>query len=164
MNEQSRQAARQALADQEYPPNQSERADLLLKSVADGIISKGQVAFLGDYIDLLRRQARRMFNQRRTLKSFHKVYEVTMMENRWLREAIRGDSQVGFRNWATIMERAKATLWKTFRFHQKERVPGASDQIDKLALFLLSIGEGPQDDEDPADTAIRIIKEFEIGK
>ena len=82
-------------------------------------IGDDEIKFIEDYIGLLRRQAQKAKNQRKTLRDLHKVYKATLMENRWLREVMTGENR--FLALSGMMKKAKETLWRQFKKEQNEK-------------------------------------------
>lgn len=111
------QQVAQMAAEGKLKPSQSEQVDMFLKSQkkwhegeADVL---AEISYLQNYINLLRRQAIKAKNQRKTLRDLHKVYRATMMENRWLHEmALR---ELGKPRFAYVVKQTKYTLWSMFR-------------------------------------------------
>lgn len=151
------------MVEQKNQPNLVQQIDMFLDDLeyrANGIgireLNMKDVGRLKDYIYLLRQQAQKASNQRKTLKAMNKSHQAVVMENRWLRELISSDSVIGIK-WASVMERARKTLWSQFRWLRLDK--GAQDQLSKLAKFIVAEIPGePSRSEGAADTIIRWAK------
>lgn len=147
-----------AVAKQEYPPSQAEQVDRILYEMED----RSAAVCLKRNINLLRRQAQKAGNQRKTIRDLAKHHRATIMENRWLREAIRQAGkfgELGERNWEDFLAQARETLWQEFKKEIKVDNK-AQVQVDRLAAFLMGGVPGePFRSEAAVDAAIRLIKE-----
>ena len=63
-------------------PTQADQVSEILQALGP---EHEDIVLLKNYIDLLRRQALKAKNQRKTLRELHKAYKATIMENRWMR-------------------------------------------------------------------------------
>ncbi len=112
--------AEQILAEQEHPPNQAQQVDELLSTLSRHIddsyivrLEAGSVLMIREHIDLLRRQAVKAKNQRKTLKQLHRAHRAALLELRWLKSTIVG--AVGTAKWGMILQETKSTLWRQFQ-------------------------------------------------
>lgn len=97
-----------------------------------GDLESGDAKLVCEYVDLLRRQAQKAKNQRKTLRDLHKSHRAVIMENRWLREAIKGTGlQINGRLvWNSIVDQAKKSLWSQFRWLRSDEGPrGEPDRM-----------------------------------
>lgn len=113
----SAQQVAQMAAEGKLKPSQDEQIDQILKDILAecGIVPSDarNVLKIKSYIELKRRQATKAKNQRKTLRDLHKAYRAIMMENRWLKSAIK--ETIGGMGWANIVSAARKTLWREFK-------------------------------------------------
>lgn len=126
-----------AMAEQEHPPSQVQRVDEILEFLQTYMGSNHPevVTSLRSHITLLRRQAAKAKNQRKTLKQLHRAHRAALLELRWLKSTIVG--AVGTAKWRVILQETKSTLWNLFKKEAWQNQPQALVvNADKLKALL----------------------------
>ncbi len=137
-----------AMAEQEYPPSQVEKTGTILDNLGKHFdVPESHVAHLVGHIALLRRQAAKAKNQRKTLKQLHRAHRVALLELRWLKNAVA--NAVGISTWASIIRETKFVLWR--QFQKEESVNG---QLLSAARSALNSG-GIKFADNALDNSIR---------
>lgn len=114
------------------------------------------VELVKNHIELLRRQAQKAKNQRKTLKRLNESYQAIIMENRWLRSELFGHYCNNGKNY---MDRAEETLWKQFKKGMKNH------WSDRYIRYYNKIGEALKSVREYRDTGEpKYSDDYEIKK